>query len=488
VRLLKSQRVRDDDEVNELQQELKDLSVGIELKDEEILSIQFDMADLTNKLAEQTQQVKSNAEAFQLASEELADKDEKLDEAMRTQEELLAKLNSMSEQLQGKVNRLSQELEASKAAYQALDEQTRPKLKGMQSERDALAGELQRVRSETDEQLAALRAELQQRETAAEDFKCALEEELRELLQGLEARVGSALGELREQLKSQESTPDAAPGELKSASEVAAAAQVVQELHAALEKAVRQRPSMSPPSPSGGLPPLPGFGEASRTRPRANTCLEERLVLAEERISWDQSRIADLTAALERSRLLERQAMERAQEYRTSLALYREFGSEGFLAAAPRGVSETPPVSPERPQLQQQGSLGRNVSIGSGCDADFSWQRSGTGGGSFDHDAPPSTAAAEAAGGAAGEVALPTVLISVELDLGHRNGTATIRVAPWQTRSDFDTIARAFLLEHNVKPLFTDTLVKYLEVVETEAQTFPAYRRADLAELYSLYG
>merc|ERR1712113_1280646 len=66
---------------------------------------------------------------------------------------------------------------------------------------------------------------------------------------------------------------------------------------------------------------------------------------------------------------------------------------------------------------------------------------------------------------------VPSVLISIELDLGF--STATISVATWQTRNDFDAIVNSFLQENNVKLVFAEALVNYLEEVEREAVSFP---------------
>merc|ERR1712151_380428 len=84
--------------------------------------------------------------------------------------------------------------------------------------------------------------------------------------------------------------------------------------------------------------------------------------------------------------------------------------------------------------------------------------------------------------------ALPSVLIAIELDLGHGAGTATLSVAPWETSSDFDAIVESFVGKHRIKPIFASTLVQYLEEVEAQAVSFPAIVKADLSDLYSRYG
>lgn len=201
VRLLKAQRDWASAEVDEVQQEMKTLSTGLEQKEEEMLSIQFDMVSLQNRLKDQTQLVISNAEAFQTAAEELADKDELLTQALKRQEELLEQINSMSEQLQTKVAHLSQELEGSRAAHKALEEQTRGAVDRLETDRDALAAELKRARVEANAQLAALRKELQHREAAAEEQRSLLEEEHRRALAASEEEAARIQAELEEQLR-----------------------------------------------------------------------------------------------------------------------------------------------------------------------------------------------------------------------------------------------------------------------------------------------
>mmetsp|Transcript_81664 Transcript_81664/g.236736 ORF Transcript_81664/g.236736 Transcript_81664/m.236736 type:complete len:522 (+) Transcript_81664:111-1676(+) len=350
LRQLHVQQQRGDEEVEELQQELARVGSDLEQKEEEMLSIQFDMVSLQNRLRDQSQLVASNADAFQQASEELADKDEELHEAMERQDELVQQINQVSTQLQDKVTKLSEELESSRSAYQALEEQTRVKVSHLQTDRDALKAELERVRA-----------------------RC----------------VGD------------------------------------------------------------------GFGAAEE--------LQERLLCAEVEIS-------DLRSALERSRLCERQALERAQEYRTSLELYREFGAELFGSGQRHSKVSSPMVSqPGESPTSPPPDAEEN---------DEEDQRR------FPSD---TMASAAAAGDAAGEVALRSVLIAIELNLGCV-GTATLTVAPWQTRSDFDGIVADFLQENKIKSIFAEALIRYLEEVEETAESFPTHVRANLSEIHSLYG
>lgn len=383
ARQLKTMRKNENEEVDELKMDLAHLSVGLEQREEDILSIQFDMAALQNTLKDQTRLVSANAEAFQLASEELADKDDMLGEALQKQDELMGQMNSVSAQLQEKICRLSRELNLSKAAYQTLEEQSENNVAELKNDRDALRAQLRRASSEV-----------------------------------VSGNGGDAAG--------------------------------------------------------GYIPDV-----------RQNLGVDEKMISLEERLSRATDRGSELARALDRSRLLERQATERAQEYRTSLALFREFGTDGFMAAAPR-QTETPPISPVRSDLGNfhgldfQGNVARFASgellrphaLNSG--ADNGWQTLSE----VSSDCPLQ---------AHGEVDLPSVLIAVELDCGTA-GIATLRVAPWQTRGDFERVVCDFLVQHRLKSVFRHALIKYLEVVEEEATTFPANLKADLAGLYSMYG
>eukprot|EP00747_Dinoflagellata_sp_TGD_P116227 gnl/TRDRNA2_/TRDRNA2_172326_c5_seq1.p1 gnl/TRDRNA2_/TRDRNA2_172326_c5~~gnl/TRDRNA2_/TRDRNA2_172326_c5_seq1.p1 ORF type:complete len:372 (+),score=104.32 gnl/TRDRNA2_/TRDRNA2_172326_c5_seq1:56-1117(+) len=183
--------------------------------------------------------------------------------------------------------------------------------------------------------------------------------------------------------------------------------------------------------------------------------LEERLVLVGERLEAAEARTKEVEAALARSKLLERQALERAQEFRMSLALLQEFGHEDFMKEAPR----------VQPASARASSAEVTNGIGSG--------------------GAPVVRSNSVVDEHLGEV-VKSVLISVELDLGF--ATATMSVAPWQTSADFEEIVTGFLQQHRVKPVFKDALVRYLEEVEAKAETFPVMLQADLADLYSTHG
>merc|ERR1712048_1200712 len=76
-----------------------------------------------------------------------------------------------------------------------------------------------------------------------------------------------------------------------------------------------------------------------------------------------------------------------------------------------------------------------------------------------------------------------SVLIAIELNLG--NSTATLSVAPWQTRADFAAVVDAFLKKHKLRPVFAGALLQYLEELEAEATSFPVLVKASLSDIFS---
>lgn len=373
----------------ELDEELVALSSMLEQKEEDILSIKFDMVELQNRLADQARLVSENADSFQWASEELAEKDEKLSDAIGKQEDLLAQMNSVSDKLQGKVEDLAKELDNSRAAYQALDEQTRAVVSGLESERDSLINEMGRLRAETDE----VRAELQSARDAAQEARARVQQE-----ENRASQLAAALEEAQKRVQSLE------PGAVKA-----------QTLSRARSEQVVRKCELE---------------------------LQDQLVAASERIALAEVQIQDLTSALERAQCLERQAIERAQEYRTSLELYREFGNEDFMQSE---IGFPGPLQPKDEETSSES--GDKLSASNSC--------------------------------------LSSVLISVDVDLGF--STASLNIAPWQTKADFDIVVKNFLEEHKVKPLFADALVRYLEEVEANAKTFPIHVTPNLMDIYSRY-
>lgn len=377
VRLLKGLQRTRAHEVAELSMELTSVSVGLEQKEEDILSIQFEMVDLQNQLRDQAQLVIENADAFQQASEELADKDEKLEVAAARQEQLLAHMNEVSLQLQEKVTRLTQELEGSRKAYQALDEQTRLVVTGLESDRDALAVELARARTEAAAQCAELREQMRSREAAAAEMREALERKL----YAAQAKAERGFWELNRMLALEEES-----GSLPVPSPLATSADEILDARGAvelsdMEVALLQRVA----------------AKRLATERRSSACqstqrthdLEEQLATTTENLVSAEAQVSDLAAALERSRLLERQAQERAQEYQAMLELRQD-----FLVAAPREVED-----------HDSSIVGVEPTHHDGAESDG-------------NDHLPASAPGEE------ELSLPSVLLAIELDLGQVAGTA----------------------------------------------------------------
>jgi hypothetical protein len=475
-RLFHAQQMERGQEVGEVEQEVKALSTDLEQKEEEILSIQFDMVELQNKLQDQVRLVGENAEAYQHATEELADKDQKLESAVQRQEELLSQMNDVSGQLKEKISRLSQELEGSRASYQALEEQTRSAVARLEAERDALGEELARVRAERDAEKTALHTELESRDAAAAERCAALESALRTaqestqqatrdledktsaesaaLARAIAAEAALSVASQREaglldELRAEQAKVSAQVEELRLQKQAAEAAACVQQLEASeLENHRKELASL----------------EAARAEAvRKTWSLQERLSVATEKLAGKEAELHEQATALERSRLLERQARERAQEYRTALELHREFGSEGFLTASPKsGANDSFPTG-----AADTGARTGTTTVAAALDR---------------------LSSVDETAGEDGEVKLPEVLISVELDIGSRAGSATLSIAPWQTRSDYESVVQEFLQRHRIKAVFADALVAYLEEVEAQAPSFPAMVKADLPDLYSRYG
>mmetsp|Transcript_3724 Transcript_3724/g.9599 ORF Transcript_3724/g.9599 Transcript_3724/m.9599 type:complete len:665 (+) Transcript_3724:128-2122(+) len=422
VRLMRAQRANVPETSAELRQELKEVSATLTEKEEEILSIQFDMVSLQNRMADQIKLVTENANAFQSAAEELADKDELLEKAGQKQEELHAQMKEISVSLRAKVARLTQELDGTRLSYQTLEEHSKAAVARLEADRDALSDELERTRTEAKRELVKLRAELQRREVAAAEARATLESELNMARSDVERDVrelGIRMGFEKgaEPVTEQRGGPSR-PGELR------------------LNKlpGVRRDAALAQ--------------ESARYAAKRCQTIEERLAICTEKLSATEEQNRDLSMALETSRLLERQAMERVKEYLADLEYIRGNGTAAesrFQAAAPRqkrvpnestwSVQDSTPTSPTTPELQQ----------------------------------------------------VPAVLMSVTIDLG-MGKMATLSIAPWHTRSDFDDVVRAFLNEHNVRPIFSASIVRYLEEVENQAAVFPAKAVASLSELYSRFG
>lgn len=369
--LLEASKERHARKVTDLQQELKNVSAGLEQKEEDILSISFSMVELQNRLRDQGRLVMENADAFQIASEELADKEEDLEKAVARQQELLKEMNSVSSELEAKVAKLTQELDGSKASYQALQEQTCSVIRSLETHRDKLIEELQKTKLEAAAEISSLKQQLQ-------------------------AFQGS-------------------------------------------------RQASEDPTFADGL-------------------------------ASAQAKISELSAKLELSRTLERQAADKLKEYKDSVQNIAS-GRPSF-AEMPASL-RSPRVSFGSRRL----CLGEDelASPRSPPARDFS-------GSSVPADEDNTPERQTSNDGPAVIPAVASVLIAVEIDLGPGIGRATLTVAPWQTRSDFDTIVTEFLSHHRVKPVFTQAVVHYLEDIEKQATTFPAMVQASLDEIYNHYG
>lgn len=405
------------------------MSMGLEQREEDVLSIQFDMAALQNQLSDQANLVKENAESFQWASEELAEKDEKFDEAVKQletqrlkQEELSAQIDEASVQFQAKIAELSQDLETNRAAYRALEEQTTKVVSRLEAERDAMAIELERHREESKLQTATLRAESQKREEVAAEVRHRLENEL-----------SSALESLRQER--QQRSEDLAVLQLQS----------LQNSYAGGLNTPVMPSSPELVMPTSLEPDVPRSPQLQRE-------LEEKIAVGAERLALAEAKIQEYATALERSRLLERQALEQAEECRTALDIQRE------SVPSPRRESQLFAAASPRRDASFREETVLDIDTGVVCTSEL-----------------PTP------------VTLPNVLIAVELFLGEGIGTAVLAVAPWQTRSDFHEVVDDFLREHHVKPMFGEVLVQYLEDVEKLATSFPTRVKASLADLYGRY-
>ncbi|CAE7539374.1 unnamed protein product [Symbiodinium sp. CCMP2456] len=143
-RLLQGQREQRDAKVQMLQEELRNLSDGLAQKEEDMLNIQFSMVELQNRCSDQGALVEENADAFQKASEELAEKEEALEQAIQRQQELRQQMSAASTALQGQVRQLSQELEHCQAAKST----AQSALSRLQDENASLAAQLLQANTE----------------------------------------------------------------------------------------------------------------------------------------------------------------------------------------------------------------------------------------------------------------------------------------------------------------------------------------------------
>ncbi|CAJ1420246.1 unnamed protein product [Effrenium voratum] len=177
-RLLEAQGEKRDEKVQLLQEELRNLSDGLEAKEEEMLDIQFSMVELQNRCLDQGALVEENADAFQKASEELAEKEEALEMSIQKQQEMMSQMNIASAKLQGQVRQLTGELELSKAA-QGEAQAARVRL---EEEKEALRAELQQVRSQAAVDLQHAQERMRRQEVEAEEQRTLVQRDLQALM------------------------------------------------------------------------------------------------------------------------------------------------------------------------------------------------------------------------------------------------------------------------------------------------------------------
>ncbi|CAE7688992.1 unnamed protein product [Symbiodinium microadriaticum] len=137
-----------------------------------MLNIQFSMVELQNRCSDQGALVEENADAFQKASEELAEKEEALEQAVQRQQELRQQMSAASTALQGQVRQLSQELEHCQAAKST----AQSALSRLQDENASLAAQLLQANTE----MESLRERLHEQEAAAVRRQTQLEDEIQD--------------------------------------------------------------------------------------------------------------------------------------------------------------------------------------------------------------------------------------------------------------------------------------------------------------------
>jgi len=471
-------------------EELKDLSSQLEQKEEDILTIQFDMVSLHNRLGDQAKLTAENADAFQTAAEELADKEEMLEKALQTQEDLMIEMRGLSEKLESKIKSLSEELDKSNSSLQVLQEQSKSALARVEADRDALHSELDRFRAEAASELTDLRQEV---EAAAAERISALELELsttranaertkKELQQQIEATL----------LQARELVEDELLEELKSWGDTFAERITI---------AAENTGTSADASPKVGPQRLPSFTRtwsqsfwkecsivlqrceaacAQATSKRLLT-LEEQLAASAEKHQALEDQNVDLQSALDLSKLLEQQTKEQGQQAQAQL---KDLRYGGYTDATSNGGYNSPNFKAAEPRMSRLAGKSTEE-LDHGADADESMTPF--------RKAPelrPSTertasGSLEYLGASPDKV--PEVLVSVELDLG-AGKLATLNIAPWHTKSDFDEVVKAFLEEQRVRPIFAQSLVRYLVEVETHAEVFPVTAEASLSEIHSRYG
>eukprot|EP00927_Polykrikos_kofoidii_P015865 TRINITY_DN17103_c0_g1_i1.p1 TRINITY_DN17103_c0_g1~~TRINITY_DN17103_c0_g1_i1.p1 ORF type:complete len:718 (-),score=170.97 TRINITY_DN17103_c0_g1_i1:234-2315(-) len=449
-----------------LYQELIELSTALSQKEDDVLSIQFEMAQLQNRLRDQVGLVVENAAAFQTASEELADKDEALEKAQSRQEELLAAMQEVSWSLQAKIGQLTTELEGNRHSHAAMEERTRAHVIRVEKERDDVTQELTRCRSEAETTLAGLRQELRQTQAAAEQQKLELE---------LELSVTKSSSERTErdlQMRLEDEQAKHAEAKRK-----------ISKLEVDLRNAKAEDVVTALTD------------ENWEIKGQLSGLMNDNVRIVGE--------LHKMEGSLVRYQLLERQANERAQEAEERLASTLTERSRSrskqcsFTAGAPRGLEEESETC-----LGQMGAFAADDGV---CSDDaFAlgfheprqvWRRSATcGGGGYDATIAEVRQQQKVEDTLANiekedqeEDLADTVLMSVEIDIGG-DRSITVTIAPWHTRNEFDKVVRSLFEENNVQPCFARAVVRYLEDLENKTETYPVRASANLDDLHERFG
>ena len=136
-----------------------------------------------------------------------------------------------------------------------------------------------------------------------------------------------------------------------------------------------------------------------------------------ERLATAETQLLDLSAKLDRCRLLERQALQRAQQHRTSFELYPEFGEDFLL---PTGASDTSAVCKEPSAVK---TAAEETGRSSSKDVASAESFAGCGSNGIDWLANKDARLPSTEGCGTEDVqeaALSKVLIAVELEIGGR--------------------------------------------------------------------
>jgi len=196
--------------------------------------------------------------------------------------------------------------------------------------------------------------------------------------------------------------------------------------------------------------------------------LRDELAVAREEASSFVAKLEELEVELHRCRISEAEAIQKVQELQTTVKVLQEFGQDDWLQGdLSRTRSDEEFLTPLKLELDSLDSCQDGAAVATPpklemCVSSVAGK-----------DNPKGLGWGE-------------TLISAEVDLGL--GVATLSVATWQLRSDFEAIVQQFLADNKVKPIFAEALVTYLEELEDNASSFPVVQQANLADLYCQYG